>query len=207
MKSFSFLSTGGSAALAAALLTIFSASTFAQVNPGGAAAPAGSKPLGAGTTGGSASERPKPLAAADKKFLRDASEAAYYELNLLEKAKGNATDASVKTLGETVNKDLQTLWGELGTVASGHNEKMATELAGGDKTKSDKLGKADASKFDKEFLKIFTRETKRLAQSFENASKSAQNPEVKAFAGKWADTVKGHATESEKVESELAKKK
>ncbi len=204
MKRLSLTRTFFVTAAVTALLAITPASSFGQA---ASSAPATTRPLGSGTGGGATGEKAKPLSAADKKFIKDASETVYYELNLIEKAKRNALDKSVSTLGEATNKDLQKIWEEVATLAVARNEKMPTELTGSDKSKADKLGKAEASKFDKEFLKIFTKETKRLAQSFEVASKSAQDAEIKTFAAKWLDAVKGHATGADKTDDELGKKK
>ena len=159
------------------------------------------------TTKSSSTTKAKPLAAPDKKFLKDASDTAYYEMSLAEKAKHAAKDETAKKAGETINTELQKVWEELATIATAHDEKLPTELTGGDKMKADKLGKMESGKFDKEFLKILSKEAKRMAQAFETATKSAQDPEIKAFAEKWLPTVKKHDADLDKAEAEIAKKK
>jgi predicted outer membrane protein len=54
---------------------------------------------------------------------------------------------------------------------------------------------------------LLSKEAKRMAQTFETASKSAQDPEIKAFAEKWLAAVKKHSTDVDKAEDEIGKRK
>jgi putative membrane protein len=160
----------------------------------------------AGTPGaGAATEKAKPIAPADKKFVKDAAESIYFELALVEKTKVKAGTDAVKKLGEKMNDDLKKVWEEVATFAQGNNEKMPTELTGGDKSAAERLGKLDGEKFDRQFLTMINKEAKKLSRTFD--TKALQNPELKKVADNYAATLKNHVTEVDKAEKEASKPK
>ena len=191
------------------LLLLAATPAFAQVTP---ATPAGTATgtAGAGTAvgvaGATTAGKPKPLSAGDKKFVKDSLEGMYYVMELAGKAKTGAKIEGTKTEANALKADLDKVWAEVATVASNYNEKIPTELTGGDKGKSDKLGKA-GEKFDKEFFKIVNKEVEKLAKIFENSAKSGTDPEVKKIAGNWGALLKDHVTKLDAAEKEAAKTK
>ena len=126
---------------------------FAQVAPAGTTAGAGGAGAGIGVGATATAGKTKALSAGDKKFVKDALESMFYEMSLTGKARTDAKLAGTKTVADTLKADLDKVWGDVGTIASAHDEKIPMELAGGDKSKAERLGKA-GDKFDKEFLKI-----------------------------------------------------
>jgi hypothetical protein len=183
----------------AAVFVLLPATLFAQATTTGTTAPGGTP--GAGT----ATEKPKPLAAQDKKFIKDAGESVYYELALVDKAKTKAGTDAVKKLGEKLNDDLKKVWEEVAGVAQTNNEKMPTELSGGDKSAAERLNKLDGEKFDKQFLSLISKEAKKLSRVFD--AKSLQNADVKKVADNYGATLKNHVTVIDKAEKEAAKAK
>ena len=88
---------------AAALLVLTSPAVFAQAP----VAPATTPAVGATTTapgGAAAADKPKPLAPADKKFIKDAGKSIFYELELAAAAKTGATEEGTKKFGELVKQ-------------------------------------------------------------------------------------------------------
>ena len=187
------------------LLLIAATPAFAQVTP---ATPAGGSTgtAGTGVAGGATAGKPKPLSAGDKKFVKDSLDGMFYVMDLAGKAKTNAKIEGTKTEANALKGDLDKVWAEVATIASNNNEKIPTELTGGDKGKSDKLGKA-GDKFDKEFFKIVNKEVEKLAKTFENSAKSGTDPEVKKAAGTWGALLKEHVTKLDSAEKEAAKAK
>ena len=186
------------------LLLLAATPAFAQVTP---ATPAGTSTgtTGAGTAVGIAG-KPKALSAGDKKFVKDALDGMFYVMDLAGKAKTNAKIEGTKTEANALKADLDKVWAEVATVASNNNEKIPTELTGGDKGKSDRLGKA-GEKFDKEFFKIVNKEVEKLAKTFETSAKSGTDPEVKKIAGNWGALLKEHVAKLDAAEKEAAKTK
>ena len=169
-------------------------------------APSGFGLPAVGVAGTTTAGKPKPLGAGDKKFIKDSLEGMYYVMELAGKAKTGAKIEGTKTESISLKADLDKVWADVAGLASNYNEKIPSELAGGDKGKADRLGKA-GDKFDKEFFKLVNREVEKLAKTFENSAKSGQDPEVKKIAANWGPLLKEHVTKLDTAEKEAAKSK
>lgn len=153
-----------------------------------------------------AADKPKPMAAQDKKFIKDAGDSLFYELKIAEIGKKTTKDEGVKRVCELVNDDGNKIWAELAEHAEAAGEKLPIDVSGGDKSAVGRLEKMKDERFDKQVLKDLGKESKKLAQMFETASKS-QSSTLKSFAEKWMLAVKNHATEADKAEAEVGKRK
>lgn len=179
----------------------------AQNPPPAGAAPAGAPPAaGAPATDAKPAEKPKPLAANEKKFLKDSTEGLYFVMELTGQGKTNATTEAAKKLSEKVKADFDKIWGDVAGFATSNGEMIPKELKGTDKSQTERLKKADKGKWDKDFVKIGGREVKKLAKIFTD-SKSLQNAELKGLADKWRATLSGLEGEFEAAEKEVAKAK
>ena len=188
------------------LLATLATPALAQVTP---ATPSGFTTQGTGTTAGATAAviaKPKPLGTAEKKFVKDALEGMFFVMDLVGKARTGARVEVTKTEGGALKADLDQVWAEVAGYASNNNEKIPTELAGGDKGKADRLGKA-GDKFDKEFYKLVNREVEKLQKTFESYGKSGQMADLKTIAGNWEPTLKGHVAKLDAAEKEVAKTK
>jgi hypothetical protein len=173
---------------------------LAQATPTTPATPAA--PTGAT----SAADKPKPLPAGDKTFIKNTTESIYYLTNLAEKSKRNANSEPVKTLGGKLQADFNKAWGDIGGIATSNGEVLPAALKGSDKGNAERLGKAEGEKFDKAFLDLAGKELKKLTRALENGIKATQNADLKAAATKWAPTMKDYTDQVEKAEKELGKK-
>ena len=191
---------------AAALLVLTSPAVFAQAPVPPATTPA----VGATTTapgGAAAADKPKPLAPADKKFIKDAGKSIFYELELAAAAKTGATEEGTKKFGELVNTEMHKAWEALGTIAKAKGEILPTELTGGDKGSIERLKKIKGDNFDKLFFREFMKEAKGLERDFVSAAKFATgDPEIKNFATNYLAIVKGHVNDGERAEKTAGKK-
>ena len=174
------------------LLLAFATPLFAQLTP-----PA---------TPGATTAKAKPLGAIEKKFVKDALDSMFYELELTGKTRDKLKVEGAKTVASTVKGDLDKVWADVAGFASSNDEKIPTVLAGGDKQKADKLGKTK-DKFDSEYLKLVGHEAAKLARTFEGAAKSSPNADIKKIAETWAPTLKEHVTKIDAAEKEAAKAK
>lgn len=164
--------------------------------PGAATAPA-------------ATPKPKPLADADKKFIKEASEAILIEQKYLQLITDNKTATyteETKRATGTMTGDLKRIWTGLATLATTKSSEVAQEVSKNDLAKVQKLSKERPDKFEKEFFKDLGKETKQTAKLFE-ALKTLQDPDVKKFAEDWNVTIKGHETTVEATEKQLGGKK
>lgn len=188
-----------------ATLALPQSTTFAQATttgtPGGGTT-TGTTPPGAP----GAAPAAKALGAPEKKFIKDAGESLYYELQLSDSAKTKAGTEPVKRLGESLNKELNKIWEPLAAFAQANNEPLATALAGGDKSAYERLGKADAKRYDQQFLGLIEKEAKKLARTLEAAAKSP-NADIKKIGDDWAPTANRHLTEIDNAQKEASKVK
>jgi hypothetical protein len=184
-----------------AVVASLSAVALAQTSAGGQPPPGGA-PVTTAPTG-----TPRPLGGPDKKFVKDASSSLFYLLDLLKAAKTGATGEATKKIFETGNKELTSAWEGVAKLSTAKNEKLVTELTGSDKMNAGKLRKVPADKFDKEFLKDYSKELKKLAAVYEAASKSVQDADIKSYTLTWVPTLTSHYAEADKAESEAGKRK
>lgn len=186
---------------AATLLALTGSAAVAQAP----VAPATTPPA-VPATGGAATDKPKPLAPNDKKFIKDAGKSIFYELKLADEVKLGAKEDGTKKFAELVNRELNKAWEALSTVAKEKGETLPAELSGGDKSSAERLKKTKDEAFDKFFFREFMKEAKSLERDFTAASKTAVDPEVKNFAVNYLAIVKGHVNDGEKIEKGLGKK-
>lgn len=168
---------------------------------GGAAEP--------GTAGASTAAPAKsPLSAAEKKFVKDAGEAqlAILHLTALTPRPEQPGSEALKEFNKKLAKEIEPAWGELSTAGKG-TELPKTDVTTSEKTTLEKLKKTDPDKFDKAFLKAFSKESKKAAQVFEMGEKGIKDPELKSFAQKYGPVLKKAYDEAEKMEAEAGKKK
>jgi predicted outer membrane protein len=155
----------------------------------------------------SAGAKPNPLSSTDKSFLKNAGESLYFLSTITERTKRNAGSETVKELGEKMGKDLVSIWGEIGGIATSNGEMMPTELKGSDKTASQRLNNAKPDKFDHDYISLANKEAKKLTRHFESGAKMVNHPELKAAAEKWLPTVAGFEDQLEKAEKEIKGRK
>lgn len=145
-----------------------------------------------------------PLAAGDKKFIKDQTEGLYLVMEFVGQAKANAQTEPVKKLGDKVKADFDKVWEDVAGFATNNGELLPKELKGSDKSAMERLKKADKKNWDKEFLKASGKEIKKMAHAFKD-SKSLANPELKTIADKWGAVMSGYEGEWDTTEKEVAK--
>lgn len=171
-----------------------------------AQAPATPAAGGTETTPTTPAAKPKPLGAGDKKFLKDSLEGMFFVLDLVGKTITGAKVEVTKTESNALKADLDKVWAEMASYAANNKEPVPASLVGGDKGKSEKLGKA-GDKFDKEFYKIVNKEVEKLQKTFESYGKSGQAAELKTIATTWEPTLKGHVAKLDAAEKDVSKTK
>jgi predicted outer membrane protein len=180
---------------------------FAQVTP---TTPTkfGTRAEGASTaaTATATTDKPKPLSAVDKKFVRDSLDSMYFLMEIIGRAKKEARVDATKQVANKVHGDLTKVWEEVAGVAGERGEKIPTALAGSDKSKAERLGKS-GDRFDKDFFRLAGTEAAKLVRTFDSAAKSANEEAIKKIASTWAPTIKNDADELDKAEKEAAKAK
>ena len=128
----------------------------------------------------------------DEQFVMKAAQSGLTEVQLGEIASQKAASEPVKELGAMMVKDHTKANQELSGIVGKKGLALPTEPDSKHKAKVDKLSKLSGSEFDKEYVDAMVDSHKKGVSEFEKASKSAKDPDIKAFAAKTLPTLQGH---------------
>jgi putative membrane protein len=126
----------------------------------------------------------------DAKFATEAAVGGLYEVQAGELAqkKGSAS----KQLGAEMIKDHSKANEELKQLASSKGITLPTTLDAKHAGKIEKLSKLEGAEFDKAYLDEMQKDHKKDISLFEDASKNATDPDLKAFATKTLPVLRKH---------------
>ena len=141
----------------------------------------------------------------DKDFIEKAAAGGMMEVEAGKVVETKAQNADVKSYGSTLVKDHSAANDELKTLAQSKGVTLPTSLPKHEQGELDKLGKA--KNFDHEFVEENVTEHKKDVKEFETASKSAKDPDVKAFAAKTLPTLQSHLQQAENLQKSAKDKK
>lgn len=171
-----------------------------QVNKSGSASTASSQPPL--TDAGGANSRSKgpatasgksgALAHGDRKFVEDAAKDGLAEVELGKLASSKATNDQVKQFAQRMVTDHGKANDELKSLASAKDVDVPASTDRKHQKELDKMSKADASRFDREYMEHMVKEHKKDVKEFEKQAKHAKDPELKAFAEKTLPTLHDH---------------
>lgn len=154
------------------------------------------------------------LPEADKKFIKDFAEQHVFERDLVERARGkemgatrenkpNPLSPTVTTLYKKLLGDLTASWTEFATLSQGKKVEIPTAPKPKDAADINAVAKLAGEKFDKEFVKVISKEAKKTDTMLTTAGKTTRDPELKAFVEKWAPAFKAHLTEVDSAEKAM----
>ena len=168
----------GKGLLSAALCSLTFAGAFAQTT--------------APPTGGTAASGTATLSHADKKFVEDAAAGGMAEVELGKLAEQRASNPQVKQFGSRMVQDHGKANDELKSLASSKGVQVPAALPKSKQADLDKLGKMSGADFDKAYMKHMVDDHKHDVSMFEKQSKSGQDTDLKAWAGKTLPTLREH---------------
>lgn len=154
---------------------------------------------------GTAFANAQELARKDKEFLKNAAQGGMTEVRLGTLAKEKATHADVKSFGSMMTTDHGKANAELKALAEKKSVELPTELDAKHQGKLDKFAKLSGDEFDKAYVKEMVSKHKKEVSEFEDASREAKDPEVKAFAEKTLPTLRAHLEQVQAIQKELGK--
>jgi putative membrane protein len=135
---------------------------------------------------------PAPLAKDDAGFVTKAAQGGMAEVNLGTMAAQKAASADVKTFGNTMVTDHSKANDELKQLAASKGVTLPADVGKENQDVADKLGKLTGAAFDKAYMKDMVEDHEKDVKDFEKASKSAKDPDLKAWAAKTLPTLQGH---------------
>jgi len=161
-------------------------STADQPKPGKASGQAGAAPSAT-------------IAAPDKAFVMEAAQGGMAEVELGRLAADKASNADVKQFGQRMVDDHGKANDELKGFASQKSITLPTELDAKHKATLDRLSKLSGDAFDKAYMTEMVADHNKDVAAFTRASKTAKDPDLKAFAEKTLPTLQDHQRMSKEV--------
>jgi|ERR1043166_3105748 putative membrane protein len=164
--------------------------------------------LGAPLTWGAESSRAElrgQLNSKDYKFLSEASQGGQMEVQLGELAKQNGGGQAVRDFGERMVNDHKKANDELKQLAASKQATPETTITSKEDSRMNRLQKLSGVDFDKAYLSDMIKDHKKDLKEFEEASKNAADPELRAFAEKTLPTIQQHLQTAQDLYEQLKK--
>lgn len=132
-------------------------------------------------------------AKSDEAFMKDAAHAGAAEIQASKLAVSKAKSADVKAFANSMIADHTKVADELKALAAKKNVKLPDEPSIGQKAELKLIDAGDNDKFDERYAKHFgVKAHEDTIKLFEEASREAKDPEVKAWATKTLPGLKHH---------------
>jgi putative membrane protein len=150
----------------------------------------------------------KKMASKDTKFIRNAAAGGQMEVDLGNLAKDKASSDDVKKFGQQMVDDHSKANDELKTLASSKNVDLTKAMdAGMKKTEAakKKLEAKNGADFDKAYMDDMVKDHEKDVKEFEEASKSADDADLKAWAAKTLPTLQHHLEMAKDIQGKLGK--
>ena len=132
------------------------------------------------------------IADADKNFMVAAAEGGMLEVRLGEIAISKGSRKDVKDFGSMMVADHGKAGEDLKAVAAKYSVTLPANLAAEQQAIVDRLDKLSGAAFDEAYIEEMVKAHTKDASTFEEASKNAENPDVKAFAERTLPIIKLH---------------
>ena len=173
-------------ALATTPVALAQTSTPSTSKPAQGTKPSTSKPSTSGQAGKSA------VAAGDLTFAKQAAMDGMAEVDLGKLAADKASNSDVKQFAQRMVDDHGKANDELKSWASSNNVTLPTEVNAQQKAMHDKLAKMSGDAFDRAYASHMVADHAKAVASFQHASKTAANADLKAWAAKTLPTLEEH---------------
>jgi putative membrane protein len=142
----------------------------------------------------------------DKKFVENAAAGGIAEVNLGKFATEKASNQEVKDFGQKMvddhtkaNQDLMDFAKSKGVDLKDGEEKGTKQA----QNQSAKLGKKQGADFDKEYMDLMVKDHEKDVKEFEDASKDAQDADLKAWAAKTLPTLQMHLQMAKDIQGKV----
>lgn len=152
-----------------------------------------------GSTGGTVAN----ISDADKEFVAKAGMGGLAEVQMGTLAAQSATNADVKAFGQMMVTDHSKANEELQQLATAKGLALPTELAGEHKAALDHLNSLTGTEFDKAYMEHMVADHDKDVTEFQNASQTATDADVKAFAAKTLPVLQQHQQAARATQAKL----
>jgi putative membrane protein len=142
-------------------------------------------------------------AAEDVKFIEKAASGGLHEVQLGQLASQRAMDPEVKKFGEMMVTDHGKANKELMDVAQQMGVKVPTQMNAEHQAEYTKFTTMKGQAFDQAYIKHMVDDHKKASEEFKNATETAKDSRLRAFASKTLPTIREHLTKAEQIASRL----
>jgi putative membrane protein len=181
--------------VAAALLALVAA-TAPEVHAQAASAPpdAASPAAKPGTSS---------LARADRRFIEKAAQGGVEEVELATLAQQRAASEPVKQFAARMVEDHGKTNEELRQLAAARSLQWPAGVDRAGQREVQHLGTLSGADFDRSYMRMMVADHRKTVANFQQAAKSAQDAEVKAFASRTLPTLQAHLEQAQRVHDGL----
>lgn len=144
--------------------------------------------------------------AAEKAFIKDAASGGMMEVELGKVAQQQAANQAVKDFGKQMQTDHQAANDELMSLAQKNNLQLPPQMERKDNSQVEKLSKLSGAKFDKMYMQAMVADHKKDIAKFKKASKTAKDPDLKAFVDKTLPTLEHHLEMAKQIAPQVGAK-
>jgi putative membrane protein len=151
----------------------------------------------------SSSESSEPKTVTDQQFLLKAAQGGMTEVELGKLAQEKGSAADVKQFGSHMVMDHSKANANLKSLADKKGVTIPTALDAKHQAMVDKFQHLSGQAFDKAYVKAMVKDHEKDAAEFRQASTSAQDPDVKAFAGDTLKVIEAHLSDIKSIQSSM----
>jgi putative membrane protein len=153
----------------------------------------------AGNTATGSGSTATTLNHADSEFLKKAARGNLAEVEAGQLALQQALNPQVQRFGYQMVQDHSKANDKLKTVAESTGVQLPTEPSANEMQEVSKLKALNGEQFDHAYARAELKDHHQDIKDYENAAKTAQNPEVRAYAEQMLPTLKEHLAKVERM--------
>ncbi|ANE49774.1 DUF4142 domain-containing protein [Flavisolibacter tropicus] len=139
----------------------------------------------------------------DVKFLVEAASASRMEIELGQLAQKKGASQQVKDYGAMIVRDHTKATEELKSVVASKGASIPDTLMPKHKALMDRLNGLEGAEFDKEYMAIMRDSHEKAIDEFEDETKDAKDPDVKAFATKQLPVLQSHHQQAKEAKGPM----
>jgi putative membrane protein len=159
--------------------------------------------LGAPLLRAADADQPGQLNSGDYKFVSGAARGGLMEVQVGELAKAKATGQRVRDFADKIVKDHSKANDELKQLAATKQTALPAQISTREQSSIDRLQTLSGPDFDKAFIADAVKDHKKDVKEFQEAAKSAADPDVRAFAQKMLPTLEEHLRMAQDLEGQI----
>ena len=139
----------------------------------------------------------------DQHFITDAAKGNRKEVQLGQMMVSKASDPNVKKFAQMMVDDHTKALNELQQIAQNKNITLPDGMPDDAKDLQDKIKSESGKQLDKDYMDGMVQDHQKDVQEFQDASKSAQDKDVKQWAGKMVPKLQQHLKKAQQVDSKV----